>query len=85
MEQITLLADSQEIKFREPLVLVPLSLWRKAEELLEDQEALASKRYLLRVERAREDIRSNTMLKNADNRLLTCAARQTLANKHTSF
>ena len=63
MEQITLLVDSQEIKFREPLVLVPLSLWRKAEELLEDQEALASKRYLRRVERAREDIGSGKLIR----------------------
>ena len=58
MEQITLLADSQEIKFTEPMVLVPLSVWRKAEELLEDHEALASKRYLRRVERARADVRA---------------------------
>ena len=63
MEQITLVAGSQEIKIREPLVLVPLSLWRKAEELLEDQEALASKRYLRRVERAREDIRSRKLVR----------------------
>jgi len=63
MERITLLADSQEIKSREPLVLVPLSLWRKAEELLEDQEALASKRYLRRVERARDDIRSKKLVR----------------------
>ena len=63
MEQITLVAGSQEIKIREPRVLVPLSLWRKAEELLEDQEALASKRYLRRVERAREDIRSRKLVR----------------------
>ena len=63
MEQITLLADSQEIKFREPLVLVPLSVWRRAEELLEDQEALASKRYLRRVERARDGIRSKKLVR----------------------
>ena len=63
MERITLVAGSQEIKIREPLVLVPLSLWRKAEELLEDQEALASKRYLRRVERAREDIRSGNLVR----------------------
>ena len=63
MEQITLVAGSQEIKIREPLVLVPLSLWRKAEELLEDQEALASKRYLRRVERAREDIHSGSQVR----------------------
>jgi PHD/YefM family antitoxin component YafN of YafNO toxin-antitoxin module len=52
-----LLAKSQTIKIgREPLVLVPLSLWRKVEDVLEDQEALASKRYLRRIRQARKDI-----------------------------
>jgi hypothetical protein len=63
MERITLVAGSREIKIREPLVLVPLSLWHKAEELLEDQQALASKRYLRRVERAREEIRSGNLVR----------------------
>jgi PHD/YefM family antitoxin component YafN of YafNO toxin-antitoxin module len=54
---VTLLAKSQTIKIgKEPLVLVPLSLWRKVEDVLEDQEALASKRYLRRIRQARKDI-----------------------------
>jgi hypothetical protein len=44
-------------------VLVPLSLWRKAEDLLEDQEALGSKRYLRRIERAREQIHSGKVVR----------------------
>jgi len=63
MERITVVAGSRQIKSREPLVLLPLSLWRKAEELLEDQEALASKRYLRRIERAREEIRSGNLVR----------------------
>ena len=41
---------------KEPLVLVPLSLWRKVEDMLEDQEALASPRYVRRIQKARADI-----------------------------
>jgi len=57
MGRVTVLTGSQQIRVSEPLVLVPLSLWRRAEDLLEDQKALGSKRYLRRIERAREDIR----------------------------
>jgi hypothetical protein len=63
MGQLTVLAGSQQIKVREPVVLVPLSVWRKAEDLLEDQEALVSKRYLCRIERARAEIRSGKLVR----------------------
>jgi len=57
MGNVTVLPKSQTIRVgKEPLVLVPLSLWRRLEDLLEDQEALASGRYLRRVQRARGDI-----------------------------
>ena len=50
MRAVEFLDRSQTIKIgKEPLVLVPLSLWRKAEEFLEDQEAMASARYLRRI------------------------------------
>ena len=53
---VTFLKGSQTIKMgKEPLVLVPLSLWRKAEDFLEDQEALASNGYQRRIRRARTD------------------------------
>jgi PHD/YefM family antitoxin component YafN of YafNO toxin-antitoxin module len=42
--------------YREPMVIVPLSVWRKVEELLEDQEALSSPRFRERVRKAREDV-----------------------------
>lgn len=63
MGQLTVLAGSQQIKVREPVVLVPLSVWRKAEDLLEDQEALVSKRYLCRIERARAEICSGKLVR----------------------
>ena len=44
------------LDYREPMVVVPLSVWRKAEELLEDQEALSSPRFRERVRRARADV-----------------------------
>lgn len=43
------------ISSREPIVIVPLSVWRRAEEFLEDQEALASRRYRGRIRKARID------------------------------
>jgi len=40
---------------REPMVVIPLSLWRRVEDLLENHEALASRRFLRRVQKARSD------------------------------
>jgi hypothetical protein len=57
MSAVTFLDKSRTIRIgKEPLVLVPLSLWRKAEDFLEDQEALASNRYLCRIQKARADV-----------------------------
>ena len=44
------------IRSREPMVIVPLSAWRQAEELLEDQEALSSPGYRRRIQRARREV-----------------------------
>ena len=43
------------INSREPMVIVPLSVWRRAEELLEDQQALASQNYRRKIQKARTD------------------------------
>lgn len=47
--------ETVTINSREPMVIVPLSVWRRAEELLEDQAALASERYRRRIQKARID------------------------------
>jgi len=46
----------------EPVVVVPLSLWRKIEDLLEDHEALKSKRYLRGIAKARQDIAAGKII-----------------------
>lgn len=46
------------LDYQEPMVVVPLSVWRKAEELLEDQEALSSRRFRERIRKARDDVAS---------------------------
>ena len=57
MGNVTMLARFQTVRIgKEPLVLVPLSLWRRVEDLLEDQEALASTRYVRRIRKAHRDI-----------------------------
>ena len=57
MSTVRALGKDQTIRIgRQPLVLVPLSLWRKVEELLENQEALSSPRYLRRIRKARADM-----------------------------
>jgi hypothetical protein len=54
MRAVALPKGPQTIRIgKEPVVLVPLSLWQKAEDFLEDQEALASNRYLRRIRKAR--------------------------------
>ena len=63
MRATNILGKSQTIKIgKEPVVLVPLSLWRKAEDFLEDQEALASKPYLHRIRKARADVAAGKVL-----------------------
>jgi hypothetical protein len=47
--------ETLTIRSREPMVIVPLSVWRRAEELLEDQEALASAGYRRRIQKARRE------------------------------
>ena len=57
MSDVTILAKYGTIKIgKKPVVLVPLELWRKAEEFIEDQEAIVSKRYLRRIRQARKDV-----------------------------
>ena len=63
MRVIDILGKSRTIKIgKEPVVLVPLSLWRKAEDFLEDQEALASKPYLRRIRKARANVAAGRVL-----------------------
>ena len=64
MSDLTVLAKSQTLRVgREPLVLVPLSLWRKVEDLIEDQEALASPRFRRRVRKARADVAAGKVIR----------------------
>ncbi|MBI4478400.1 MAG: hypothetical protein HY651_00070 [Acidobacteria bacterium] len=54
--RIYLLDESKTIRIgKEPMVLVPLKVWQKMEDFLEDREALSSKNYLRRVRKARTD------------------------------
>ncbi len=43
------------VSSRDPMVMIPLAVWRRAEDLLEDQEALASRQYRRRIRKARRD------------------------------
>ena len=55
--RIVQLEKSQTLRIgNEPMVLVPLKLWRKMEDYLEDREALASKKFLRRIRTARKDV-----------------------------
>ena len=57
MNTVSIIEKSKTIKIgKEPVVLVPLKLWQKLEDYLEDQEALSSKKYLSRIQKARKDI-----------------------------
>lgn len=57
MDKVSIIEQSGSIKVgKEPVVLMPLKLWRKFENYLEDREALASRRYLGRIRKARKDI-----------------------------
>ena len=61
--KVTVVGKSQIIRIgKEPIVLVPLKLWRKFEDYLEDQEALASKRFLRKIRTARKQAASGKLL-----------------------
>ena len=51
------------INSREPMVIVPLFVWRRAEELLEDQQALASQNYRRKIQKARTDAAEDKLVR----------------------
>ena len=56
MNKVSIIEKSATIRVgKEPMVLVPLKLWRKMESYLEDQEALASPKFLRRIRKGRKD------------------------------
>jgi len=64
MGRIPLVSDTQEIKLgKELMVLVPLSVWRKIEDLIEDQEALSSNRYLRRIVQSRKEVAAGKVVR----------------------
>lgn len=57
LNTVPVIGKSQTLKIgKEPVVLVPLKLWRKIEDCLEDQEALASEAFRRRIRKARRDV-----------------------------
>ena len=63
MANVALLDKNYEIRIgKEPVVLVPLKLWRRVEGLLEDQEAMASKRFLRKIARGRKDAATGKLI-----------------------
>ena len=63
MMKVAILEKSNTIRIgKEPVVLVPLKLWRQLEEQLEDQEALASKRFIRRIAKGRKDAAAGKLI-----------------------
>ncbi|MEK7635731.1 MAG: hypothetical protein AAB405_01415 [Patescibacteria group bacterium] len=57
MSKISIIDKIKKVEIdKEPMILLPLNLWQKFEDYLEDQEALSSKRFIRRIEKSREDI-----------------------------
>ena len=57
MNKISVIEKYKTIQIgKEPVVLVPFRLWQKMEDYFEDREALSSKNYLRRIQKARQDI-----------------------------
>ena len=52
MTKIAIIEKSATIRVdKEPVVIVPLRLWKQFEDYLEDQEALASEKFLRKIPR----------------------------------
>jgi PHD/YefM family antitoxin component YafN of YafNO toxin-antitoxin module len=47
---------------KKSVVVIPLALWRKLEEYLEDQEALSSKKFLKRIREARKEVAGKRLI-----------------------
>jgi PHD/YefM family antitoxin component YafN of YafNO toxin-antitoxin module len=63
MPKLEILDKAQTIRIgKEPVVLVPLRLWHQVEDLLEDQEALSSKRFLRKIAKSRKDAAARKLL-----------------------
>lgn len=57
MNKVSIIEKSKIIKIdKNPVVLVPLKIWKKMEDYIENQEALSSKKYLQKIKQARKDI-----------------------------
>ena len=56
MNRISIVEKSATLRVdKEPVVIVPLRLWKQFEDFLEDQEALASKKFLRKISKGRKD------------------------------
>ena len=56
MNKISIVEKSATIRVdKEPVVIVPLRLWQQLQDYLEDQEALASKKFLRKIGKGRKD------------------------------
>ena len=63
MNEVSIIDKSKVIKIgKEPVVLVPLSLWRKIEDSLENRDALSSQKFLRRIRQARKQAASGKLL-----------------------
>ena len=63
MNRISIVEKSATIRVdKEPVVIVSLRLWKQFEDYLEDQEALASKKFLRRIGKARKDAASGKLV-----------------------
>ena len=63
MNRISIVEKSATLRVdKEPVVIVPLRLWRQIEDYLEDQEALASKKFLRKVAKGRKNAASGKLV-----------------------
>ena len=63
MNKISILGKSATIRVdKEPVVIVPLRLWHQVEDILEDREALSSKKFLRKVAKGRKDAASGKLV-----------------------
>ena len=63
MNRISIVEKSATLRVdKEPVVIVPLRLWKQFEDFLEDQEALASKKFLRKVAKGRKNAASGKLV-----------------------
>jgi hypothetical protein len=64
MKKVSIIENPATIRLgREPVVIIPLRMWQQIQDVLEDREALASKKFLRKIAKGRKDATAGKLIR----------------------